>query len=410
MKTKDIVKKFHLDDCTRCQNECAEACPVYRFFGTWHPQNLAGLFLEKGGRDLGDHRLLWNCVTCRACTVACPFDVEFADFIRELRVGRTDYHPAHEGLIHQYQRTQASLPTAHGFKSSKTTPGLKSDKRTKKSHELLAVARQDRLGWVDDALDINGSREIVLFTGCLPFFEIAFKESCGMSSLHTARAAVEVLNRLGVSPTLLEDERCCGRDMYDIGDRDTFRRLATHNIEELKRTRAKTVLTVCPECAYTIAHTYPGSFGELPFVVRHITEFVAENLDRLNFRMQEERLTFHDPCYLCRYLGVTEAPRNILEAISSQPPVEMARSKELAPCCGAGSWINYGGHTRAAVNERIVEAHRSGAEALVTACPKCNILFHEVNPDCSWKQSPIIVRDLMSMVASCLEGKGRKQP
>ncbi len=400
MRKTELIKKYHLKDCTRCHNECAEACPAYRFYGTHHPQQLARLFLEGGAKQAHDHRLIWYCVNCRACTGACPFDVEFAGFIQELRIGRTDYRPVLEGLVFLYQRMQADLPE-EGVVTGET-------KKTD-NPALAAISPQNRLDWVNATLDINGDKDFALFTGCLPFFEAAFGRPDGIHPIHTARAAVTILNHLGLSPVVLEDERCCGRDMYDIGERETFRKLAEHNISTLKKHKIKKVVTICPECAFTLKSTYQDEFGAHPFEVSHITEFIAQNLGALEFAAGEERFTFHDPCYLGRYMGKFDPPREILESLSKVQPVEMARSREGAPCCGAGSWINHGGHTRAAVNERIVEAHKSGAETLVTACPKCSILFREVNPEGAWRQSPVAVKDLLTIVASALKNKGEER-
>jgi len=376
MKDTEIITNYRIEDCTKCRNECAVACPVYRHYGTNHPQQLAHLFLTGGAGAAHDHNLVWTCVTCRACTEACPFKVDFAGFVRELRIGRVDYAPVHGGIIHAYQRRQAASRTA--------APG------------------KSRNSWIDTSLDVNRSGEVVLFTGCLALFDAVSGDSCGESFGAMARSAVRLLNALGVSPVILEDERCCGRDLYDIGERDAFRALARHNVEEIRKSKAATVLTICPECAFTLKDTYSKEFGSVPFEVRHITEFLAGNADRLHFRKGEERLAFHDPCYLCRYLGVSEAPRTILAELSSAKPVELERRGALAPCCGAGSWVNHGPHTRTAVNERLTEAHRCGAEVLVTACPKCTLLYAEVDPACSWKQSPVVVRDLISLAGSRL--------
>ncbi len=386
-KDAGIVTAFHLTDCTRCGNECAEVCPVYRFYKKYSPQDLARLYLRAGAGGIGEHRLLWGCVTCRACTEACPFDVEFADFIREIRIGRTDYQPLYEGLVHRYQRMQAA-PIR-----KRTGPAAGRGARKKQ------VTAPKRLSWIDDSLDVNRTRGIVLFVGCTPFFETAFGETCGTRPFESARSAVRILNGLGISPVILENENCCGRDLFDIGDRETFAVLARHNTALLKSRTIKTVLALCPECAYTLRVTYRQLFGKLPFDVMHITEYIARHIDTLAFEKSEGRIAFHDPCYLARYLGCTEAPRAILSAVAGGNLVEMERHGLHAPCCGAGSWVNHGPHTRSAVNERIVEARRCGAEAIVTACPKCMIVFNEVNAECAWKQAKMEVVDLVTLMA-----------
>ena len=392
-----ITKAFRVTDCTRCNNECADACPVYRFYGTWHPQHLAGRFLREGSTGIDGHRLLWDCVTCGACTEACPFDVPFADFIRELRLGRSDYEPVLEGLVHRYQRMQA-VPAASAARRTRAT--------SKNGGKTKIV--QERLSWIDASLDVNRTRGIVLFVGCIPFFDVAFGETCGTGPIDSARAAVRILNRLGVSPVILEDERCCGRDLYDIGDRETFVELAGHNVALLKARTIKTVLTLCPECAYTLRETYRELFGTLPFKVMHVTEYIAGHIDKLDIEPTGERLAFHDPCYLARYLDCTQAPRRLLAAATGAAPVEMERHGRETACCGAGSWVNHGPHTRNAVNERIVEAKRGGADGIVTACPKCMLVFREVNPECAWKQAPVAVNDLLTLVASRLRGEEKR--
>jgi heterodisulfide reductase subunit D len=377
MNEKEIIARYHIEDCTKCRNDCAAACPVYRHYGTNHPQQLARLFLDGGDGAAHGHPLIWTCVTCRACTEACPFRVEFADFIRELRIGRADYLPVHGGIIHLYARSQAASKTAAPAKA--------------------------RSSWIDTSLNVSDGSGIALFTGCLALFDAVAGGSSHKRFGAMANGAVRLLNRVGVSPVILEDERCCGRDLYDIGERETFKALALHNVEEIKKSKAKTVLTICPECAFTLKDTYAREFGELPFEVRHVTEFLADNVAALAFKKGAEKFAFHDPCYLCRCLGVSDAPRKLLAELSSERPVELERTRAGAPCCGAGSWVNHGPHTRTIVNERLTEAARCGAEVLVTACPKCTLLHTEVNPDRSWRQSPVVVRDLITLAASRLK-------
>ncbi len=386
MNEKEIVAKYHIEDCTRCKNECASACPVFRHFGTNHPQQLAKKFLAGGEGGSRDHKLVWTCVTCSACTEACPFKVDFGGFIRELRAGRTDYRPVFGGIIHQYQRTQALGP-------QKGAKGAKS----------AAPASKARLSWLDASLRVGKEGETALFTGCLALFDAVAGPSCEQGFGEMARSAVKLLNAIGVSPVLLDDERCCGRDLHDLGERETFAALARHNVEEIAKSKARTVLTICPECAFTLKDTYAKELGPQAFEVKHITEFVAANLEALRFARGNGKPAFHDPCYLCRRLGESAAPRKILERLCVEKPVELERRERGAPCCGAGSWVEHGPHTRTAVNERLLEAHRCGADTLVTACPKCTLLYHEVNPGCSWKQSPVAVRDLITLAASRLE-------
>jgi heterodisulfide reductase subunit D len=385
MNEKEIISKYRIEDCTRCKNECAAACPVFRHYGTNHPQQLAHTFLSGGERAARDHRLIWTCVTCAACTEACPFSVPFPDFVLELREGRTDCRPVFGGMIRRYQETEAAA-------SSGSQKGMKG-----------AVAATARLSWLDPASRVEKEGEIALFAGCLALFDAVAGPSCERSFGEMGRSAVKLLNALGVSPVILEDERCCGRDLRDLGAREAFLALARHNVEAIAKSKARTVLAICPECAFTLKDTYVKELGPQPFEVRHVTEFIAGRLDALAFTRGSEIPAFHDPCYLCRRLGESEAPRKILERLCSAKPVELERRERNAPCCGAGSWVEHGPHTRTAASERLREAHRCGADTLVTACPKCTLLYHEVSPGCSWRESPVAVKDLITLAASRLD-------
>ncbi len=403
MKDKEIIAAYRIEDCTRCKNECAVTCPVYRHYGTCHPQELAHLFLAGGEKAAHAHHLIWMCVTCKACTAACPFKVEFADFVRELRVGRTDYQPVFGGVIHSYQVSQAGFSDAGKAAVEANAGGFGPQAKASKAAKTALAASRARLAWLDGSLKVNGSEGVLLFTGCLSLFDAVARDSCGGDFGGMAKAAVKLLNKLGIAPLILEDERCCGRDLYDIGERDYFMALAQHNIGEIKKTGASQVLTICPECAFTLKKTYEAVGGDVPAEVRHIGEFLAGRLGELSFEKRKEKLVLHDPCYLCRYLDAGEAPRKLLAALSAGKPIELGRQGVSTACCGAGSWVNHGPHTRTAVNERLVEAHKCGAETLVTACPKCTLLYSEVNPGCSWKQAPVAVKDLVTLAASSLK-------
>jgi Fe-S oxidoreductase len=125
----------------------------------------------------------------------------------------------------------------------------------------------------------------------------------------------------------------------------------------------------------TWKQTYPKVVGKLSFEVRSVAEVVAEaiNEGRIELSRAEEKLTYQDPCRLGRHTDIYNAPREVLASTASLE--EMPRSREMAACCGNSSFVNCGPQTRLWQLERLKEGAGTGAECMITACPKCLIHF-----------------------------------
>jgi Fe-S oxidoreductase len=53
----------------------------------------------------------------------------------------------------------------------------------------------------------------------------------------------------------------------------------------------------------------------------------------------------------------------------------MERNRENALCCGTSAWMECSSCSKAIQTERMQEAIQTGAQTLITACPKCQIHF-----------------------------------
>jgi Fe-S oxidoreductase len=181
-----------------------------------------------------------------------------------------------------------------------------------------------------------------------------------------------------VEPAISDDERCCGHDALWSGNKEVFLKLARWNLAVIKASGAKTVLFSCPEGYITFKNQYPKYFGKLPFEVLHITEFLARELPKMNLSFNsspDATVTYHDPCRLGRLAGIYEAPRQLLEIIPGTRLVEMERNRDNALCCGTSAWMECTNCSKAMQMIRLQEAMQTGAQTLVTTCPKCQIHF-----------------------------------
>jgi heterodisulfide reductase subunit D len=376
---QDPIKRAILDNrayyCLEC-GKCTATCPVARQDGAFSPRRIVEEVIGGHGTSLLESPLMWACLTCRRCSEICPSDVRYSEFTRDLRVLAREVGQegtcTHGETIQTWMRMMAD-------------PALK----------------QNRLDWLTEGLKVSASSDTVYWVGCLPYYDVLFRKQ-GFQGVEIARSAVRVLNALGIEPIVLADERCCGHDLLWEGDVETFRRLAELNLDLLRATGAKRIVTTCPECAYTLKMDYPAYAGDTGMEVLHITQLLA-NCALPIVNCVSSTVTYQDPCRLGRYLGVYDAPRQVLRALGVEI-VEMAHAGKTATCCGTSGWTNCGATSKAIQVERLHEARATGAEVLVTACAKCQIHFRCAMDDPRLDaEISMPVRDLVTLVADALE-------
>lgn len=154
-----------------------------------------------------------------------------------------------------------------------------------------------------------------------------------------------------------------------------------------------------------MARDWPSIYGqELPFKIRHMTQFISEALQggRLKLKKElNERLIYHDPCYLSRGVGVIEEPRTVLRSISGVQLLEFQRHGINSRCCGAGGAARkvFQDNANAMGRLAIDEAVKKKADRLILSCPACYALVNEAMIDHDKK---IRITDIMELVASLL--------
>lgn len=387
---REIIHKNRAGYCLDC-GKCSAVCPITRWsgFGYASPRLLVEKAYDEQLDILLEDDLFWSCLTCKRCSEICPSDVSFSEFIRDLRtLGRANYQSGvctHNGVIQTWGQMM-------------TQPGL----------------HQNRLNWLTSDLKVSSHSDTLFFVGCLPYYDILFKK-IGYEGVQIAQAAVKIMNYLGIEPQILAEERCCGHDQLWQGDVETFRALAILNLEQLKTSGAKRIVTTCPECARTLKLDYPSFVGSHNMEVLNITELLdLGNLDVSQFKQQAATphqgeatqvtplVTYHDPCRLGRHLGIYDAPRQILSDLGLQV-AEMPHNRQTSLCCGTSCWTACGSASKNIQVERLREAKASGAEMLVTTCHKCQIHFKCAQADPTLADHiGIELRDLTTLIAQRL--------
>ncbi|MGQ9522356.1 MAG: (Fe-S)-binding protein [Anaerolineae bacterium] len=343
--------------CIRC-GHCLATCPTYRVTLNETDSPRARVALLRAMREGLLERptdqtaaQYFRCLLCGACTFTCPSGVT-VDRILELTRGEM----ASLGLLPQ--------------------PLAALNARIRESHNISAEPPESRLLWASNmpAPPTGIGRpqaEVVYFVGCVGAL---FPRSYGIP-----QSFVQILESAGVDYALLgTEEWCCGYPLAINGDLEGAREMMRHNLEAVRATGARVLVTTCPSCFHFWKHTYPVALEEdLGLEVRHATEFLADLLEagRIPLRddLPEQVVTYHDPCDLGRKSGVFDAPRRILRAIPGVTLVEMAENQGGSHCCGGGGNLESFNPDlgRAIAARRIRQAAETGASVVVSACQQC---------------------------------------
>jgi Fe-S oxidoreductase len=162
--------------------------------------------------------------------------------------------------------------------------------------------------------------------------------------------------------------KCCGHDQKWQGMTEVFEKLKAYNQKKLLSSGIDTLVSSCAECFRTFARDY-----ELEGIkVMHTTEFLTENGFDMNLNTEEDiTVTYHDPCRLGRQMGVYDEPRDLVRAVEGVTLVEMEHHGEDAMCCGVSSMMACNENSRALRVSRFDEMRATGADLVLTSCPKC---------------------------------------
>jgi Fe-S oxidoreductase len=309
----------------------------------------------KADNGVIDPDVLWSCTNCGACVEECPVDIEHIDHIDGMR--------RHQVLIESAFPQEATTMLKN--LENKANPwGMAEDRRadwiTELDFEVPVVEGK-----------IGADIEYLFWVGCAGALEDRAKK--------TTKAIAELLHVAGVKFAVLGPmEACTGDPARRLGNEFVFTGLAQQNIETLNDAGVKKIVASCPHCFNTIAREYPQLGGN--YEVIHHTQLLAKLVEEGRLKpvtAVEEKITYHDPCFLGRHNKVYTPPRQIIDAVPGTVAEEMHRCKNRGFCCGAGGarmWLEERIGKR--INtERVDEALALDPDTVSTACPYCMVML-----------------------------------
>lgn len=380
---KDLTQLIALQafTCVEC-GRCTEHCPANNTGKVLNPKKIAlGVrdFLNEFGPSsetplIGVHlsqEAAFECTTCGACEFQCPVGIQHLPIIIGLRRGAVNTGKWEDDYGTKLFLNLERTGNAFGFVSSDR------DKFIQKQELPI----------------FDGSQEYCFWLGCMGSFDPRGHE--------IVTAFSQVMRHLGTSFGVLRKEKCTGDPARRLGNDLAFGQLAENNLETLRQSKAKKIVSICPHCVRTISTDWK-EYGEAP-PIEHHTEFLARHRAALPKNGTSETVVYHDPCYLGRYRGVYDEPREVLGDFGTV--VEAERSRERSFCCGAGGGLAFLGEEKGKrVNvERAEQLVATGAQVIGAACPFCNTMFRDALTTVS--SAPPKLLDVAQIVAAALPAR-----
>ena len=380
--------------CTEC-GRCTESCPAATAGKSLSPRKIivemrrrtmdkaplvmqgiseGEVFDKTLVHDYISDTELWQCTTCMACVQECPVMIEHVDTIVDLR----------RNLVLTESQFPSNLNSV--FKSIETnfTP--------------WAFNQADRANWAEGmnikTLAEDSGGEILFWVGCAGSFDNRYKK--------VTQAFASLMQKAGVDFRILgTEEKCNGDTARRLGNEYLAQMMITENIETLNRYGVKKIVTACPHCFHSLGNEYKQFGGN--YEVIHHSQFIHQLIDegkiQLKNESSEQRVTYHDSCYLGRYNGVFDAPRETLKSIKGLEISEMNRNKTKGFCCGAGGGRMFledeeGGRIN---EERTKEALATGTDTIASACPFCMTMLTDGVKHFE-KSEEVAVKDIAEIV------------
>ncbi len=334
--------------CGKCTGGCPESGKT--------PFNVRLIMRKRQFKKAVEEAIPWFCTSCGACTIRCPRDVKPSEEIILLRSSFVENGDVPASVQKALENT---FVQKNPWGRSRSKRGAWTEKL---DFEIPHISET--------------THKRLLFTCCIE----AYDPRCMVIPVNVA----SLLHRSGFEFGILgEEEACCGNEIRRIGELGLFEELQEENLAALKEYGVKEIIALSPHCMNTLKKEY----GDTGITVLHYAEVLADLLraGTLTFPGSfENKVIYHDPCFLGKQNGVFDAPRELLKAVPGLTLLEFSRSRETSLCCeGGGGRMFYEAEITYQRNAevRVLDALERGADMIATACPFCVMTLEDPATD-----------------------------
>jgi len=377
-----------LKNCGRC-GLCLSACPVYKVLKEEHASPRARLKLIQAYKTKTLptspvlQELVSKCLMCGRCAAMCPSGINHYGKFMEMRREMAEAHGDKveiRSLVFMLAR-EYRLRAAAGV--ARIGRGLLPSSFQKKSRlgnipldrfpELPKTSFRESLP--EEIPPVGAERgAVVYFTGCATNHLFA----------DTGNATVRVLTAMGYRVRIPKGQTCCALPMLFHGAADQAGNSIQANIRALGGAEGDPILVDCATCGTALKKEYrllcdtlhldPEAVEGIAARVSHITPFVLEHLDELEFpdTAKSLKVTSHTPCHRKHGFGGEDM---VAQLLKQTPGVDYRPAPDAEECCGGGGtfFYEYPEISKKMVDKKVASAQATGADIWVTDCPVCRI-------------------------------------
>jgi len=174
-----------------------------------------------------------------------------------------------------------------------------------------------------------------------------------------------LLSQEGIQFKLMMDEPYPGTFLLELGYEEEFRKYAAKIASLFRSMGVKRIITTDPHTYNLLKYDYPKYIADFDFQV----VFYTDLLNVENFKKEDEKIIFHEPCHLSRGNGSLSSPLTLLRR--AYQVILPERSGAMTSCCGGPDELMFPLTGEKISDRRYKELRSLGNEKLVTACPIC---------------------------------------
>jgi Fe-S oxidoreductase len=405
--------QFMLKSCVNC-GLCAESCHDYCSTGDsdlipankseklsnllhtyFHPVKSRLSFLRNS--DHPDEEMIAglfkaayeDCTLCGKCALTCPMGINTGEILSLARAMLCSIGRLPSGLLH---------PVETAFKVGNYL-GLSTEDFVE-NIEWFAEEMGDDIGDEDFEIPIDKKNAEVLYiphpleARDLPFLLMN---------------AIKILHSAGEDYTFSSYDFDTVNYAYYQGNKQNMMRIAQRMLTAREKLRARRIALAPCGHGYRVmrweVEKYLGKRFDFPPVMS-IVELIDRYIRQGRLQIQKDTfegpITYHDPCNIARRGGIIEAPRKVLNALTSDF-VEMHPHGARNYCCGGGGGLastgDYG-QMRITVGKKKADQIRlTGAKIVATNCFNCMTQIRDLNKA---YDLDIEVKSIVELVAESL--------